>query len=155
MSYLSAFYAHINILLHCRISCQSCEQKYFITWTRKGVFAICIQNKYPCQPAYLRSFCVNWVGLLLSTFKMNYMYYTVWWTVKILSTYAAGSGPWLSCMSILKARLILTLVLLNPNILCLGKQCRSRSVGFWRSQLIWICTVCHWDFEFVSTTRIK
>ena len=26
---------------------------------------------------------------------------------------------------------------------CLSKQCRSRSVGFWRSQLIWICTVCH------------
>ena len=23
------------------------------------------------------------------------------------------------------------------------KQCRSRSVGFWRSQMIWICTVCH------------
>ena len=25
----------------------------------------------------------------------------------------------------------------------LSKQCRSRSVGFWRSQLILICTVCH------------
>ena len=24
---------------------------------------------------------------------------------------------------------------------CFSKQCRSRSVGFWRSQLIWICTV--------------
>ena len=23
-----------------------------------------------------------------------------------------------------------------------GKQCRTRSVGFFRSQLIWICTVC-------------
>ena len=38
---------------------------------------------------------------------------------------------------------ILTLVLLNPDIPCICKQCRSRSVGFWRSQLIWICTVCH------------
>ena len=37
----------------------------------------------------------------------------------------------------------LTLVLLNPDIHCLCKQCRSRSVGFWRSQLIWIYTVCH------------
>ena len=37
----------------------------------------------------------------------------------------------------------LTLVLLNPDIPCLCKQCSSRSVGFWRSQLIWICTVCH------------
>ena len=26
---------------------------------------------------------------------------------------------------------------------CLCKQCRSRSVCFWRSQLIWTCTVCH------------
>ena len=38
----------------------------------------------------------------------------------------------------------LTLVLLNPDIPCLCKQPRSRSVGFWRSQLIWSCTVCHY-----------
>ena len=49
----------------------------------------------------------------------------------------------------------LTLVLLNPDIPCLCKQCRSRSVGFWRSQLIWICTVCHGVCEFISTTWIK
>ena len=35
----------------------------------------------------------------------------------------------------------LTLILLNPDIPCLYKQCRSRSVGFFRSRLIWICTV--------------
>ena len=40
-------------------------------------------------------------------------------------------------------RQTLALVLLNPDMSCLCKQCRSRSVGFWRSQLIWICTVCH------------
>ena len=38
---------------------------------------------------------------------------------------------------------ILTFVLLNLDIPCLCKQCRSRSIGFFRSQLIWICTVCH------------
>ena len=37
----------------------------------------------------------------------------------------------------------LTLVLLNPDMSFLCKQSRSRSVGFWRSQLIWICTICH------------
>ena len=37
----------------------------------------------------------------------------------------------------------LTLVLLNRDMPCLCKQCSSRSVGFFRSQLIWICTVCH------------
>ena len=49
----------------------------------------------------------------------------------------------------------LTLVLLNPDIPCLCKQCRSRSVGFWRNQLIWICTVCHYVCEFISTIWIK
>ena len=40
---------------------------------------------------------------------------------------------------------MLALVLLDPDMscLCFCKQCRSRSVGFFRSQLIWICTVCH------------
>ena len=47
-----------------------------------------------------------------------------------------------------------TVVLLNPDVPCLCKQCRSRSAGFWRSQLIWICTVCHSVVEFVSITRI-
>ena len=46
---------------------------------------------------------------------------------------------------------MLTLVLLNPDIPCLCKQFRSRSVG----QLIWIYTVCHSVCEFVSTTWIK
>ena len=41
------------------------------------------------------------------------------------------------------------LVLLN---LC--KQCRSRSVGFFRSQLIWIYTVCHSVCEFISAIWI-
>ena len=49
----------------------------------------------------------------------------------------------------------LILVLLNPDILCLCKQCWSRSVGFWRSQLIWIYTVCHSVCEFISTIWIK
>ena len=50
---------------------------------------------------------------------------------------------------------MLTLVLLNPDMSCPCKQCRSRSIGFWTSQLIWICTVCHSVFEFLSTTWIK
>ena len=38
--------------------------------------------------------------------------------------------------------------MLNPSLAehdmpCLSKQCSCRSVGFIRSQLIWICTVCH------------
>ena len=37
----------------------------------------------------------------------------------------------------------LTLVLLSLDMSCPCEQCRSRSVGFWRIQMIWICTVCH------------
>ena len=49
----------------------------------------------------------------------------------------------LSCRNPWDKLPILTLVLLNPEMSCLCKECRSRSVGFWRSQLIWICTVWH------------
>ena len=38
---------------------------------------------------------------------------------------------------------------------CLCKQFKSRSVDLWRSQLMWICTVCHQLCEFLSTTSIK
>ena len=36
---------------------------------------------------------------------------------------------------------ILTQVLLNPDIPRLCKQCRARSAGFWRNQLVRICTI--------------
>ena len=45
----------------------------------------------------------------------------------------------------------LTLVVLNPDMPRICKQCRSTSVGL-RSQLIGICSVCHLGCEFVSTT---
>ena len=48
---------------------------------------------------------------------------------------------------------ILTLVLLNLDMPCFCKQCRSRSVGFCRSKLIWLYTV--WDSVLVSTIWIK
>ena len=49
--------------------------------------------------------------------------------------------PSIACFFHTSMNPILTLVLLNPDIPCLCKQCRSKSVGFWRSQLFWICTV--------------
>ena len=61
------------------------------------------------------------------------------WTSSLLSF--KTTNPLLKL--ILPLYWLLTLVLLNPDIPCLYKQCRSRSVGFWRNQLIWICTVCH------------
>ena len=35
-----------------------------------------------------------------------------------------------------KSGFALTLVLRSPDVLCLFKQCRSRSIGFWRNQLL-------------------
>ena len=43
----------------------------------------------------------------------------------------------------------------EPGYTLFCKQCRSRSVGFWRSQLIWICTVCHQECKFVAAIWIK
>ena len=58
-------------------------------------------------------------------------------------------------LCVINVFLLLTLVLLNPDRSCFWKQCRSRSVGFWRSQLIWIFTVYHTVCEFISTFWIK
>ena len=62
-----------------------------------------------------------------------------------------GNPKWDLCTNVnilgIEVRLFilshLILVMLNPDISCLCKQCRSRSVAFFRSQLISICTVCH------------
>ena len=75
-------------------------------------------------------------------------------TVKIQT----GRGLWYSFIYFIPSSDSLTLVLLNklPHPFLIfsqsdyliqihilnGKQCRSRSVGFFRSQLIWIYTVC-------------
>ena len=51
--------------------------------------------------------------------------------------------------------LLLTPCPAEPGFTLFSKQSRSRSVGFWRSQLIWICTVCHQEYEFIATIWIK
>ena len=43
----------------------------------------------------------------------------------------------------------------EPGYVLPWQKCRSRSVGFFRGQLIWICTVCHSACEFISTIWIK
>ena len=66
---------------------------------------------------------------------------TVIWSKRISQKYSGSTIEYIS----------LTLVLLNPDVPCLCKQCRSRSVGFWRL----ICTVCHSLCEFIATIWIK
>ena len=50
------------------------------------------------------------------------------------------------------SRIATTLVLLVEDMTRFWKQCKSRSVGFLKSQLIWICTACHSECESASTT---
>ena len=71
------------------------------------------------------------------------------------STFKTTKYPFETCIHSFGLTMLLTLVLLNPDIPCLCKQCRSRSVGFCRSQLIWIYTVCHSVCEFIATIQIK
>ena len=62
-----------------------------------------------------------------------------------LNNYNAGLliSFFLSDINCTSLFIVFTLVLLNPDMLFLSKQCRSRSVGFWRGHLIWLCTICH------------
>ena len=57
---------------------------------------------------------------------------------------------WVSAFLLSVSLLNLTLVLPNQDMPCLCKQCRSRSVSFFRSQMLWICPVCHLVCEFIS-----
>ena len=64
------------------------------------------------------------------------------------NTVRVGSNPWwlngfLLCIPWQKNTIPLNPCPAEPGYTRLCKQCRSRSVGFWRNQLIWICTVCH------------
>ena len=55
-----------------------------------------------------------------------------------------------SANQITSSRLLISIHILN------GKQCRSRSVGFFRSQLIWIYTVCKgWTYAGSAGPRSK
>ena len=42
--------------------------------------------------------------------------------------------------------------MLNPDLLCLCKQCRSKSVGFWSGSALF---AIQYDYDFMSTMWIK
>ena len=80
----------------------------------------------------LSSFSINSYYIMRQVVISKYMYFT---------SFVTNIGHISFCIHIVRWGR-------NPSLAkhdmpCLSKQCRSRSVGFWRSQLIWICTVCH------------
>ena len=71
-----------------------------------------------------------------------------WWLIKKHFLWSFSPFCWwkkASCQFMARecAQVLVNPCPAEPDMTCLWKQCRSRSVGFWRSQLIWICTVCH------------
>ena len=77
-------------------------------------------------------FCRFWQSKWLSARFCGYGNYPKYWDTFSLSML----GKSLSCLHFNPS-------LADHDMPCLSKQCRSRSLGFFRSQLIWICTVCH------------
>ena len=93
--------------------------------------------------------CAGWSGLSLPAYVIIPLFHVGSQIYSLFTIYAYY------CMQAFHGGELLTLVLLNQDIPCLCKQRRSRSVGFFRSQLIWICTVCHSLCDFISTIWIK
>ena len=72
--------------------------------------------------------------------KSIYAYLPIWrfavLTLVLLNKLRCHAHFKFSANQITWSKLLILIHILN------SKQCRSRSVGFFRSQLIWICTVC-------------
>ena len=92
--------------------------------------------------------CLSWAGLVCPVIRMARLSLK-WRTVSAISKWYVSylNIPW-PVHDIFLCYSLHSLATINPcpaepGKPCLCKQCRSRSVGFWRSQLIWICTVCH------------
>ena len=80
--------------------------------------------------------------------------------LKIVNRYTMYESKYMQSLKQFAVHEVFSVYVLNhcpaePGYTLLCKQCRSRSVGFWRNQLIWICTVCHHVCEFIATIRIK
>ena len=82
--------------------------------------------------------CDDRIGKMLHNICMSAVAMSLRW---------ANRGPWSSCFVI-----TLTLVLLNPDIPCFANSVDPDQL---RSQLIWICTVCHQECEFIAAIWIK
>ena len=121
---LYIFYPHVSLWVWQKYPIGTDAQPHwYIDGASKylNIHVYCVQNNYNRkrnQTSRLTSFLSYLMYCLL------YAYVKVW-----------------------KWNMTLTLVLLNLDMPCLCKQCSSRSVGFWRSKLIWICTLCHPVFE--------
>ena len=117
-------------------------QAEFIALDERGyqVNIFLFLHKNICCWVLIRSASVRhflWVPHHLLLWRNKKNIGTVW-----IKKSALSRAMWIQIIGALFLCL-LSLVLLNPDIPCLCNKCRSRIVGFWRSQLIWICTVCH------------
>ena len=118
-----------------------CSDFGFPIWDKGScIFFLCLWDGfYYCSFLYCSFFVELCVRTLwgFSHLALLNSYCCVWWVL------SGEKRELFLCFCYVHVCTILTLVLLNSDTPCLCKQCRSRSIGFWRSQLIWICTVCH------------
>ena len=157
-------------------ACTSAQSDQSLHFHREEIFHPCLPKVCPVKILIRLCECVGWSESLLGTHVRRYIFshcslfvvhicivsdkrviqMNICLFFCILKFYSSDVLMFLWVITIyVSVEKISTLVLLNPDMSCLCKQCRSRSVGFWRSQLIWISTVCHLVCEFVSTIWIK
>ena len=86
-----------------------------------------------CVTCKIFWFCFFW---FLGKAVLHVWHFQVILTLVLLNKLRCHAHFLFSASQITWSGLLLQIRILN------GKQCRSRSVGFWRSQLIWIYTVC-------------
>ena len=75
--------------------------------------------------------------------------FTCQWTLAMPNKLRCHAHYYFSANQITSSRLLIQIHILNV------KQCRSWSVGFWRSQLIWIYTVCKGSISGFSRSRVN
>ena len=96
-----------------------------------------------------------WVyGLKFGTGHIKGGLFGIDWQQRLISADRFRDCSDMEAQSTIEGIINLTLVLLNLDIPCLSKHCRSRSVGFWRSQLTWIHYVGHSVCEYKATIWI-
>ena len=137
------------------ISAQNIDCRYSLELPRRGSSNKYLQsmflsrNKknivYPCKPQFyyikVGSKGVNLIWVMFSWWKMVRIIHQVCpvpLTLVMLNKLSCPAHFWFPVNQITWSGFLIEIHIFND------KQCRSRSVGFFRSQLIWIYTVC-WD----------
>ena len=115
-------------------------------WKFESILAELFKILLPCRRGI--AFSGILVGILSLLQDCLLLVHCPFYFVKVMLWDINRCSPWTLVLLDMCALICYHYVFINPcpaepKYTHLCKQCRSRSVGFWRIQLIWICTVCH------------